>query len=137
MSSQQQRLPVFPTRMSLNNIKVRQKGAQKGHSLLKRKSDALTARFRQILAKIHAAKISMGQLMKSGSFALAELNFAAAGSADQVGWMVREGVKGPAQMRLRARMENVSGVQLPVFEIHNDTNDNSKSIFVSFHVCHR
>ena len=33
-------------------MKVRLKGAQKGHSLLKRKADALTLRFRQILAKI-------------------------------------------------------------------------------------
>ena len=33
-------------------MKVRLKGAQKGHSLLKKKSDALTIRFRQILQKI-------------------------------------------------------------------------------------
>ena len=33
-------------------MKIRLKGAQKGHSLLKRKADALTLRFRQILAKI-------------------------------------------------------------------------------------
>lgn len=33
-------------------MKIRLKGAQKGHSLLKKKADALTLRFRQILAKI-------------------------------------------------------------------------------------
>ena len=33
-------------------MKIRLKGAQKGHSLLKRKADALTLRFRQILHKI-------------------------------------------------------------------------------------
>ena len=33
-------------------MKVRLKGAQKGHSLLKKKADALTMRFRQILGKI-------------------------------------------------------------------------------------
>ena len=33
-------------------MKGRLKGAQKGHSLLKRKADALTLRFRQILTKI-------------------------------------------------------------------------------------
>ena len=33
-------------------MKLRLKGAQKGHSLLKKKADALTLRFRQILAKI-------------------------------------------------------------------------------------
>ena len=33
-------------------MKMRLKGAQKGHSLLKKKADALTLRFRQILGKI-------------------------------------------------------------------------------------
>ena len=33
-------------------MKLRLKGAQKGHSLLKKKADALTVRFRQILLKI-------------------------------------------------------------------------------------
>ena len=33
-------------------MKARLKGAQKGHSLLKKKSDALTMRFRLILKKI-------------------------------------------------------------------------------------
>jgi len=33
-------------------MKQRLKGAQKGHSLLKKKADALTMRFRQILKKI-------------------------------------------------------------------------------------
>jgi len=33
-------------------MKTRLKGAQKGHSLLKKKSDALTARFRAILKDI-------------------------------------------------------------------------------------
>lgn len=33
-------------------MKGRLKGAQKGHSLLKKKADALTLRFRQILTKI-------------------------------------------------------------------------------------
>lgn len=33
-------------------MKARLKGAQKGHSLLKKKADALTMRFRMILKKI-------------------------------------------------------------------------------------
>jgi len=37
---------------ALTLMKLRLKGAQKGHSLLKKKADALTVRFRQILKKI-------------------------------------------------------------------------------------
>ena len=37
---------------ALAQMKIRLKGAQKGHSLLKKKADALTLRFRQILGKI-------------------------------------------------------------------------------------
>lgn len=67
------RLAIFPTRMyaaaiiprergrsldthkfdrALTNMKLKLKGAQTGHSLLKRKSEALTKRFREILHKI-------------------------------------------------------------------------------------
>ena len=37
---------------ALQQMKLRLKGAQKGHSLLKKKADALTLRFRAILRKI-------------------------------------------------------------------------------------
>lgn len=37
---------------NLTAMKGRLKGAQKGHSLLKKKADALTVRFRSILKKI-------------------------------------------------------------------------------------
>ncbi len=37
---------------NLQLMKLRLKGAQKGHSLLKKKADALTMRFRMILKKI-------------------------------------------------------------------------------------
>jgi V-type H+-transporting ATPase subunit D len=43
---------VFPTRMALTNTKLRLKGAQTGHSLLAKKRDALTTRFRAILRKV-------------------------------------------------------------------------------------
>lgn len=52
MSGAGARFPIFPTRMALTLMKNRLKGAVKGHSLLKRKSEALTRRFREIVRKI-------------------------------------------------------------------------------------
>jgi hypothetical protein len=46
------RLAIFPTRMALQGLKQKLTAATKGHDLLKKKADALTMRFRQILKKI-------------------------------------------------------------------------------------
>lgn len=99
--------------MTLNNTKGRLKGAQTGHSLLKRKADALTKRFRTITAKIDEAKRKMGKVMQLASFSLAEVNYA----VGEIGYGVREAVGTKASFRVRARQENVSGVFLPAFEV--------------------
>ena len=52
MSGTGPRESIFPTRMALGNTKARLKGAQTGHSLLAKKRDALTTRFRAILRKV-------------------------------------------------------------------------------------
>ncbi|KAL0331454.1 UNVERIFIED_CONTAM: V-type proton ATPase subunit D [Sesamum angustifolium] len=52
MSGQNQRLNVVPTVTMLGVMKARLVGATRGHALLKKKSDALTVQFRQILKKI-------------------------------------------------------------------------------------
>ena len=57
--SQNQRLNVVPTVTVLTVIKARLVGAVKGHQLLKKKSDALTLRFRQILKEILQLKVWM------------------------------------------------------------------------------
>ena len=50
------RLNVVPTVTVLAVIKNRLAGAQKGYKLLKKKADALTMRYRQILRRILDAK---------------------------------------------------------------------------------
>lgn len=42
------RLPIFPTRMSLSMVETKLRSAEKGYSLLKKKSDALQARYRKV-----------------------------------------------------------------------------------------
>uniref|UniRef100_A0A8C9E0Z5 V-type proton ATPase subunit D n=1 Tax=Phocoena sinus TaxID=42100 RepID=A0A8C9E0Z5_PHOSS len=50
--SAKDRIEIFPSRMAQTIMRARLKGAQTGRNLLKKKSDALTLRFRQILKKI-------------------------------------------------------------------------------------
>ncbi|KAJ1931529.1 H(+)-transporting V1 sector ATPase subunit D, partial [Linderina pennispora] len=106
---------VFPTRMNLTVTKTRLKGAQTGHSLLKRKSEALTTRFRAIVRKIEEAKLKMGKVLQTASFSLAEVAYI----AGDISYQVRESAK-RASFTVAAKQENVSGVLLPAFERAGD-----------------
>lgn len=43
---------ILPTRMVLQQQKAKLAAAKRGHDLLKKKSDALSVKFREILSKI-------------------------------------------------------------------------------------
>jgi len=113
------RLSVFPTRMTLQVMKSKLKGAVRGHSLLKKKSDALTLKFRTILSKIAECKEGMGTSMKSASFSLAKAKWAA--NPSDITTTVVESVK-TASFKLKLGNDNVAGVQLPNFGQLNDTS---------------
>ncbi|GAA5983994.1 hypothetical protein JCM10908_006006 [Rhodotorula pacifica] len=112
MSGKGARENIFPTRMNSTITKTRLKGAQTGHSLLKKKADALNKRFRVILTKIDEAKRKMGRVMQLAAFSLAEVTYAAGGD---IAYMIQESV-GEATFQVRAKQENVSGTILPAFE---------------------
>jgi len=113
------RLNVFPTRMTLTLMKSKLKGALRGHSLLKKKSDALTLRFRSILYKIAECKESMGSNMKAASFSLAKAKWAAHPS--DIATTVLENVS-TASYKLKVGNDNVAGVQLSNFHQLSDTS---------------
>jgi len=121
MSGAVGREAVFPTRQSLGLMKSKLKGAETGHSLLKRKSEALTKRFREITRRIDEAKRKMGRVMQIAAFSLAEVTYAVGGD---IGFQIQESAK-QARFRVRTKQENVSGVLLPQFEsvIAESTND--------------
>lgn len=77
MSGSGNRLNVVPTVSVLAVMKSRLSGAVKGHSLLKKKADALTMRFRQILKTIVQTKEEMGKKFRQSAFALTEAKYAA------------------------------------------------------------
>lgn len=120
MSSGAGREAVFPTRQSLGAMKGKLKGAQIGHDLLKRKSEALTKRFREILKRIDEAKRKMGRVMQIAAFSLAEVSYAVGGD---ISYQVTESVK-QARFRVRTKQENVSGVFLPAFESFTEEGNN-------------
>lgn len=94
-------------------MKSKLKGAQTGHDLLKRKSEALTKRFREITKRIDEAKRKMGRVMQIAAFSLAEVTYAIGN--DGIKYQITESVR-QAKFRVRTRQENVSGVFLPAFE---------------------
>lgn len=115
--SGKERFAIFPSRMAQTIMKARLKGAQTGRSLLKKKADALSMRFRQILRRIIETKTLMGEVMREASLSLAEAKFTMGDFSQQILQNVNK-----ASIKLRARRDNVAGVQLPVFESCKDGN---------------
>ncbi|TFA97513.1 hypothetical protein CCMA1212_010764 [Trichoderma ghanense] len=143
MSGAADREAVFPTRQSLGIMKAKLKGAETGHSLLKRKSEALTKAITddsevsqhtipavvstgrtdisaEITRRIDEAKRKMGRVMQIAAFSLAEVSYAVGGD---IGYQVQESVKS-ARFRIRTKQDNVSGVLLPSFESYLTEGNN-------------
>jgi len=117
MSASDQR-PV-PSRMMLQQFKQKRKGAFQGYQLLKKKSDALTARFRGMLKEIVEVKSRVGEELRDASFGLAKASWA----AGDFKCKVVESVKRP-EVTLKVTTENVAGVRLPRFEKQWDSSVN-------------
>jgi len=123
----QDRIAIFPSRGAQTQMKGRLKGAQKGHSLLKKKADALQMKFRTILKKIIDTKQTMGEVMKEACFSLAEAKFAGGEGFQQA---VLQNVN-KAQIKVKSKKDNVAGVNLPVFEAYQDGADSYDMIGLS------
>ena len=66
---------VFPTRMSEQIMKSRLKIAERGFKLLKKKSDALQIKFREVGQEIIEIKDMMGRVMQEAAYLLAETKY--------------------------------------------------------------
>eukprot|EP00052_Salpingoeca_macrocollata_P022197 m.192485 g.192485 ORF g.192485 m.192485 type:complete len:252 (+) comp21742_c1_seq1:62-817(+) len=106
------KISVFPSRMAQTQMKIRLKAAQRGHSLLKKKADALTMRFRAVLKQIIETKSTMGEVMREAYFFLAEAKFQ---TGTNFGDVILQNVT-KANILVRSSKDNVAGVQLPMFE---------------------
>jgi len=121
--SGKERFPVFPSRMAQTLMKARLKGAQTGRNLLKKKADALSMRFRQILKKIIDTKTLMGVVMREAALSLAETKFTMGDFSQQILQNVNK-----ATIRIKAKRDNVAGVQLPIFESYKDGNPSTMDL---------
>ncbi|PNH08805.1 V-type proton ATPase subunit D [Tetrabaena socialis] len=112
MSGNGNRLTVAPTVTVLTMMKARLIGATKGHALLKKKADALTMRFRQLLKEIIEAKENLGSTMKGSFFAYTEAQYAA---GENIKHTIMDNVD-TAVVKVRGELDNVAGVKIPRFE---------------------
>ena len=110
---------VLPSRMALQQTKVKLKGAKKGHELLKKKSDALKKTFREVMLKIIDFKKRMGKEFNESMLALAEANFA----AGDFGYNLADQVKPRSNLRLTISANNVAGVHLPKFVLRGEEQE--------------
>ncbi|KAK8802302.1 hypothetical protein WA538_003466 [Blastocystis sp. DL] len=102
---------ALPTRMVLQSFKGKLVSANKGYELLKKKSDALTVRFRKLLKEIMETKKEVAEMSKEASISLAEANWAAGDIARKV----RDNVNQAAEV-VEVHIDNVGGVKLPIFK---------------------
>lgn len=103
---------VFANRMTLQSFKGKTVGAKKGYELLKKKSDALKARFRALLKQIKQAKEEVAELMPQAYIGLASAYYSAGDFKDGMSHEVKR-----ASVRVHAATDNVAGVILPVFRM--------------------
>merc|ERR1712039_733323 len=94
--------------------KARLGGAKKGHGLLKKKRDAMKAKFHLLLKDIVTCKLEVGQTLKDASFSLAKCHWASAG--EDITATVIERAKKPSVM-CKLYADNVAGVSLPAFKL--------------------
>lgn len=118
---------MVPTVTVLAVMKARLTGAVKGHALLKKKADALTMRFRQILKKIMQTKLEMGKTMRISAFALTEAKYSAGDFSNAVFDSVEQ-----ASVKVHAQQDNVAGVKIPKFERLQSGGDTKMSLTGEF-----
>eukprot|EP00457_Paulinella_chromatophora_P015369 gb/GEZN01015972.1/.p1 GENE.gb/GEZN01015972.1/~~gb/GEZN01015972.1/.p1 ORF type:complete len:262 (+),score=54.73 gb/GEZN01015972.1/:31-816(+) len=105
------RLDVMPSRMVLAGIQDRSKAAKNGHSLLKRKSDAIKLSLNRILKDIMVTKRRVGKSLSESYFS----HTGAVWAAGEFNHQVIENTT-TANYMVRAKIDNIAGVKIPVFE---------------------
>lgn len=62
---------IIPTKAMVQNLKARKQAAVRGHSLLKKKVDALNSHYRRLQHEIKEQKLQMLDMMKDSYWSIA------------------------------------------------------------------
>lgn len=120
----QQKYPALPSRMSLIAFKTRLRGATKGHSLLKKKADALMMQHRKIMRELRDAKLAVGKDMRDSHFAVTEAQYV----ANDISFSVQESLK-IEPYKTTITVSNIAGVAIP--GLRGESDDSAVSGIVS------
>mmetsp|Transcript_2056 Transcript_2056/g.2940 ORF Transcript_2056/g.2940 Transcript_2056/m.2940 type:complete len:260 (-) Transcript_2056:215-994(-) len=105
-------LKVMPSRMTLQQMKAKAKGAKKGYDLLKKKADAIKSFLQKILRKILAVKERVGRLTQQAGV----LHTKAICFAGEFNNQVIQSTPSEAAFKVSASEGNIAGVKIPIFE---------------------
>ncbi|KAI5179851.1 V-type H+-transporting ATPase subunit D [Nematocida sp. AWRm80] len=111
MGGTDQRLAVFPTRMSLMHLQQKHKAAEKGKSLIKKKADAIQMKHKEIAGELYAKKQELDKLMENAYFLLTKAEF----YGGDMRLAKQQARKMPLSVRIE--LESVAGMSIPVYRI--------------------
>ena len=109
------KLNVNPTRQELLKLKVKLKTAQRGHKLLKEKRDGLMKSFMAIIREAKTLRQQIEQDLGRGFFSFVFF------SSKIRNAVIAEALAVPTKtVTLEAKTKNVMGVEVPLFEYHEE-----------------
>ncbi|KAI5162557.1 V-type H+-transporting ATPase subunit D [Nematocida ausubeli] len=111
MGAGEQRLAVFPTRMSLGQLQGRVQGAEKGKSLIKRRGDALQMKHREVAAKLLQKKCELEKEIENAYFFLSRTEFYGGDMR-----LAQQQAKS-APLSVQIDLEGLAGLIIPTYRI--------------------
>lgn len=111
MAGSEQRLVVFPTRMTLGQLQVRVAGAEKGKGLIKRRGDALQIKHRDIATKLLAKKYELEKEIENAYFLLSRAEF----YGGDMRMALQQAKSRPLSVKIG--LEGVAGLIIPSYRI--------------------
>mmetsp|Transcript_16827 Transcript_16827/g.23563 ORF Transcript_16827/g.23563 Transcript_16827/m.23563 type:complete len:260 (-) Transcript_16827:271-1050(-) len=120
-------LKVMPSRMTLQQMKQKYKGAKKGYDLLKKKADAIKQFLQNILRKILTVKDRVGRLTQQAGV----LHTKAICFAGEFNNQVIQTAPNEAAFKVSASEGNIAGVRIPIFERAGNDVENAQLVGLS------